>query len=138
VGFVRDEPFYSIYLTDLSFSEPNKLTDDQITESSARWSPDGQWIAYAANVGFADKPPTAAWEVRIIHPDGSGKRTIVPRSQGISFPSVRWSPDGTQLAITRYDDRAVTHRVSLVSIESGREVPISDGNSNDRVLAWLP
>lgn len=138
LGFVRDEPFYSIHLTDLSFSEPRKLTDDRVTETSARWSPDGQWIAYAANVGFADTPPMAAWEIRIIRPDGTDKRIAVPRSPGISFPEIRWSPDGTQLAFTRYDNRAVTHQVSLMSLASGGEVRVSDGNSNDRVLAWLP
>lgn len=139
MGFVRDELFYSIHLSDLAFSQPRKLTPDAVTEASPAWSPDGQWIAYAANAGFADRPtPTVAWEIRAIRPDGSGQRTLVSRTPGVSYPDIRWSPDSSRIAFTRFNQAAKTRHVAVVGLDGSGLTTLSDAAANDRVLAWLP
>jgi Tol biopolymer transport system component len=52
---------------------------------SADFSPDGRWIVYSART-------TAGWQLRRMHPDGSGKRGLGRSGYQENAPSV--SPDG--------------------------------------------
>lgn len=139
LGYVTDQPYYSIYVTDLSFTNPRKLTGDRVLEMAAAWSPDGQWIAYAANAGFEDQPsPTQAWELRVIRPDGSDPRTLLPRANGVTISRLAWSPDSRFVAFTRSQQNGSTRQVSVIPLAGGTEIPISSGDANDKALAWLP
>jgi WD40-like Beta Propeller Repeat len=134
-----DGPYYSIYVTDLSFATPRKLSPDAETEAVAAWSPDGLSIAYAADVGLGDRPrPTVAWVVRLAHPDGTGQRTLAARRNGTAYSSLRWSPDGRQVAVTRLETMTGDRHIEVMDVESGRLSEVSDGTANDRVLGWLP
>jgi Tol biopolymer transport system component len=65
-----------------------QLTTEEVRSGEPpAWTPDGNWITYATYEG----------EVKEIHPDGTGMRTIA------DFPheevrGLAWSPDGTHLA----------------------------------------
>jgi hypothetical protein len=138
LGFVNQTRYYSIFVTDLAFSNPRKLTGDAITESSAAWSPDGAWIAYAANTAYREDVTAAPnWELRIIHPNGTGKRTLVSGRGGITFSQIRWSPDSKRIAFTRVDDVAHARGISLVGLDAPDEVLVSVGDGNDTVFGWL-
>jgi hypothetical protein len=73
------------------------LTNGTEWSDGPSWSPDGTLIAYHAY----DDPEM---EVRVIHPDGTGMRTVVRvpiRGRYMGYP--RWSPDSTRLAFTGAD-----------------------------------
>jgi Tol biopolymer transport system component len=73
---------YELWILDVATAKRRQLTFSDETDFGAAWSPDGQWIAFARDLG--DR-----WSLRIIRPDGSDEREIAP--EGV-FPT--WSPDG--------------------------------------------
>ncbi len=135
LGYAEGKSFYSIYVGDTGFTHLSKLTGDSILEASAAWSPDGTQIAYAAQVRGTTAP---LWEVRTAFPDGSHERTLVPARRDFSYSTLRWSPDGSQLAVTRYDEASRERQIAIVAVPGGEEIVVSGADANDRVLGWVP
>jgi eukaryotic-like serine/threonine-protein kinase len=69
-----------------------QLTDTAHIHRSARWSPDGQRIAF-----YSDR--TGAYEIWSIGRDGSGLQQLT-RSQGAHYPV--WSPDGERMVYSTH------------------------------------
>jgi Tol biopolymer transport system component len=78
------------------------LTDNLYPEFGAVWSPDGHQIAYIT------KDPV---ELYTIHPDGSGKRTIINLKYGNieSNYYLDWSPGGTWIFFSQPDVKNETN-----------------------------
>jgi Tol biopolymer transport system component len=73
--------------------------DNDATDYSGAWSPDGQWIAVDRSVpassGGSDN------QVWLMRPDGAEKRLLVP-ADGASYSSLNWSPDSRYLTYSQY------------------------------------
>ena len=56
------------------------------------WSADGKWLAYST---FPEP-----WVIRVVRPDGTGDREVLPSSTGapVTNPAYAWSPNGTEIA----------------------------------------
>lgn len=67
------------------------------------WSPDGEWIAYLPNP--RDSAAFGAVECAIVHPDGTGNKTLVklPWRRVFLEPPV-WSPDSKTLLLNEMAD----------------------------------
>jgi dipeptidyl aminopeptidase/acylaminoacyl peptidase len=61
------------------------------SSSSPQWSPDGRWIAFAADRG--DKR-----QIYLIRAEGGEAQPITEVTEGVK--SFRWSPDGSKIAFT--------------------------------------
>jgi WD40 repeat protein len=98
---------------------------------SVAWSPDGRQIACGLRDGRV-----FLWDV-----ESAAQRTVLSRptgqSQGGRYPfaawGVTWSPDGSRLISTRYDDLLLLW--NLASGES-RAIPKTDTQPN--TVAWAP
>ncbi|MEO7987528.1 MAG: protein kinase [Gemmatimonadales bacterium] len=69
-----------------------QLTDDLHQDRAARWSPDGERVAFYTN-------RTGAYEIWTIARDGSDLRQLT-RSPGAHYPV--WSPDGRSMAYSTH------------------------------------
>jgi Tol biopolymer transport system component len=67
-----------------------QLTDDVYKNTAARWSPDGQRLAFYSN-------RSGAYQVWTISPDGSGLRQVTFGSVNDTFFFPLWSPDSKRL-----------------------------------------
>ena len=67
------------------------------------WSPDGDWIAYLASP--RSSAAFGSLECAIVHPDGTGNKTLVklPRGRVFLEPPV-WSPDSKTLLLNEMAD----------------------------------
>jgi dipeptidyl aminopeptidase/acylaminoacyl peptidase len=70
--------------------QPFQLTrTDKGNSGSARWSPDGKWIAFLADRGNKQ-------QVFVIRPSGGEAQAVTDHKEGIA--SFRWAPDGRRIA----------------------------------------
>jgi dipeptidyl aminopeptidase/acylaminoacyl peptidase len=61
------------------------------TSRSARWSPDGSWIAFLSN-------RNEKTQLHLIRPDGGEAAPLTDVEEGVS--AFRWAPDGARIAFT--------------------------------------
>ncbi len=109
-------PYTQIWILDVASGQSTRLTGEKSTGGTARWSPDGQWIAYWGGV-LSEEPPPAHEPVvehelassresnlMLSRADGSGEALLVtatgtnhdlPRGDKDGFS---WSPDSKQIA----------------------------------------
>ena len=80
-------------ITDLS-AGPN------VTDYSAAWSPDGNWIAIDRSLPGAD-PSSGSNQIWLVRPDG-GQAHVLLSEGGASYSGLSWSPDGRMLLYSRY------------------------------------
>jgi len=116
-----------------SGGEPRVVMDRVIGgfDGPATWSPDGQWIAFAAD-------GIAGWDLWKIPSDG-GEPVQLTQGGAVAsggFVDVCWSPDGRRLAFT---SQAEEHRaVSTVSAEGGAPRRVSVGETDHIWMDWSP
>lgn len=90
------------------------------------WSPTGAWIAFDSDVG-------GHRQIRIVHPDGTGLRTVAPSASEQVAP--QWHPGGTSIAFLRRVDQ--TFLPYQASLAGDSVVRIDVGNATSMVR-WSP
>ena len=83
-----------LWVMDLPSGEPRRLTENDVGEHAAAWSPDGRWIAY---VTWSDSSGGDIWRVRS---DGSARPERLTRASAF-YDRIAWSPDGARLVAVR-------------------------------------
>ena len=98
----RDQPgrpYSQIWVMEIASGKTWRLAAGKDVNSDPVWSPNGEWIAYVADVNGTDHHA----ELMIAHPNGSGSRSLAPVI-GTNSPSknegddVTWSPDSKKIA----------------------------------------
>ena len=83
---------------------------------SAKWSPDGQWIAFIAQETERD-------EIYLVRPNGEGLHQLT--NTGHDVFQFEWSPNGKQLAVIF--NRNGAFDLSLVEVETGSVIDLRSG-----------
>jgi len=156
-----DETRLSVYLTSLDGRAPARRFTQGNKDHTARWSPDGRYLAFVSDRGEKNQ--------LFVAPLGGGEaRQVTKAKYGISNPT--WSPDGKRVAymartgehketkerspleksaprvirdlrykldgIGFFDERR-TH-IFTIDIETGKENQVTDGDWYDDQPAWSP
>lgn len=83
---------------------------------SAKWSPDGKWIAFIAQ-------ETEREEIYLVRPDGEGLHRLTNTGHDIS--QFEWSPNGGELAVVL--NRSGAFDLGLVNAETGALADLRNG-----------
>jgi TolB protein len=139
----RGTNFADIFITDEQGQSQVRLTDSQSTvlennDWNARptWSPDGKLIAFVS-----DRASTfpVLWLMNAA--DGSGRHALAtPGLQQEVVDAISWSPDGSQLAATFYNEPGPS-QIALIPLttngrQTGRILTDTSGGALDP--AWSP
>ena len=101
---------------------------------SAAWSPDAGRVAFCS-----ERDQAGLYQAYAVAADGGDVERIVPAGEGGSIITVRWSPDGSRLALLRTHDFLHTG-VSVWDARTGAErtlVPLDD-ETHTAFAAWSP
>jgi len=132
--YTRSQQQEDVVLSTLDGGEQRTLTDDPARDRFARWSPDGERVAF-----YSDRD--GGYEVWIVDRDGSGLRRVTHDPEQGSARFGIWSPDGKRLLFSR---RQVTGLI--VDPETGPDAPTidelppldPDGGDFFVAMAWSP
>ncbi|MBV9577427.1 MAG: PD40 domain-containing protein [Chloroflexi bacterium] len=138
----RGTNFADIFLTDDQGQNQARLTNSQSTvldnddwNLRPAYSPDGQSIAFVSDRNSAF--PTL-W---LINADGTNRRALAtPGLEVQDVDALAWSPDGTQLAFTMFNEPGPT-QIGILSLpaggrQQGRALTAQAGGALDP--AWSP
>ncbi len=114
-----------IYLIEADGSGLRQLTYNDAKDVGPHWSPDGEWIAYAA--GGASN-----LKLYIIHEDGSG-RLLQASDQEVSFSELAWSSDGKRIAFPSFGHIIAVDIISGSSLDLTKDKDFGAGSPS-----WSP
>ena len=103
--------------------DPRAVTHEECDHTNPAWSPDGRWLAYAANPD-PDSDLTNITDIWIVAADGSGTPRRLTRSIGPAGQPA-WSPDGARVAYVGHDNacrQATNSQVWMVPVTAGEPV----------------
>lgn len=120
------------YVIDRDGSHRHRITDPTVNSTSSRWSPDGRWIVY-------DTPnhPNHHHDLFLVHPDGTGGRTIDTNAADGGSCCAQWSPNSKSLVFEHgpADDNINLYIVNIDG--SGPPRQITSGHGGYFSFAWL-
>lgn len=108
-----------------------RLVTSAHSPDSPAWSPDHRWIAFVRP--DYTRNPTAASDIWLIRPDGSGEHQLTYTYPAqIAFPS--WSPDGKRIVFDR-----IGAGIWVVNSDgSSLRAITKEGSSDEYEPAWSP
>jgi len=131
---------WEIYRMDVDGSNVVRLTETDISEGGASWSPDGRSLAFwSRRDGNAD--------IFVMGADGSDPLNIAPdpKENGVEEFYTRWHPDGQSIAFfsNRFGNAGygcVVHRVGIMPLDGGTQgmEPLAAQIGNQETLDWSP
>ena len=155
----EDEYIHQIWMCD--GEDVRQMTTGK-SDSSPRWSPDGDTLAFLRKgSGDDDKP-----QVALIQTDGGEAEIITQLDLGAS--SIEWSPDGSKIGVTvaeyidgiedederkrapkrvshpsfRFDNIGWTHdkrsHIWLLDVSNNETTQLTFGDHNESGIAWSP
>jgi dipeptidyl aminopeptidase/acylaminoacyl peptidase len=101
-----------VWIADSETGRSYRLTDGRHSSDSARWSPDGKWLAF-----LSERPATAPGakeskepkpQIFVISPFGGEARQITDVETGVT--RFAWSPDGKRIAFLAPDPESKAHK----------------------------
>jgi len=107
----------------------------------AKWSPDGQWIAFEAESTASDR---SIYVMPVNRPrkTGKGKPTKIPTTQlkingqVLNAEHPAWSPDSKFLAFSGDAQRGEWHDIGLFNIETQEITWVNESAGDDTQPAW--
>jgi Tol biopolymer transport system component len=131
---------WEIYRMDVDGGNVVRLTETDISEGGASWSPDGRSLVFwSRRDGNAD--------IFVMGADGSNPTNIAadPKENGFEEFYTRWHPNEQAIAFfsNRFSNEGyscVVHRVGIMSLAGGTQgmQPIREQIGNQETLAWSP
>ena len=118
---------FEIWVMNADGSGQRKLTDNDATDWSPAWSPDGAQIAFVSNRDGND-------EIYTMNADGSDQRRLTQTDDGESFPA--WSPDGTEISFD--SDRDGNWEIYVMASDGSHVRRLTNDPADDWITSWSP
>lgn len=122
----ENKSYSSIWKWSEDQGEAIRLTSENGSVSSPRWSPDGDRIAYFAS----DDDGQGLWVMNV---DGSGKEKLTNFEQSNAYTNyfgsgnkLTWSPDGDQLAYSAAGPKHFENDINPPFLPTGNDVMVID------------
>ena len=119
----------------LERSTPPAADREGCDAASPTWAPSGNQIAYLRVVNGGDfGSPYVYRDLRVMRPNGKGKRTLLTGGQNRSFADLAWAPGGRRIAVTMQNRAESVHDVAIYTVKSRTLVRLRLFEGTD----WIP
>ncbi len=113
-----------IFVIAASGGAARKLTTNPSADANPQWSPDGKWLAYAANTdSWASKT-----DVLLVSVDGGAPKDLTASFIESAGGGLSWSPDGKTLYFS--SGVGMYNHVYSVPVAGGNVAPLTSGKLN--------
>ena len=118
-----------IHVINADGSNRTRLTENDAAETTPQWSPDGNSILFASDLG-------GNWDIYVIDADGTGQ-TRLTNDPGEDIMPI-WSPDGTRVAFV--SDRGGVLDIFLMELNGGEPERLTEDSGIWELsgMAWSP
>ena len=127
----RDDGEFEIYTCDLNGNDLIRLTDNEWSDNSPRWSPDGTKIVFSSNRD--DDTP----DVYIMNEDGGNVRQITDSAEGWASLAPEISPDGTEIVYVLQDPEG-DRDIYVMDTNGGSQRRLTDDGWGHHHPTWSP
>ena len=120
----------AIFVMTADGTDVKQITERDVMASDPAWSPDGTYIAWVAR-----HRPDRKWvcDLRVVKPDGTGKRTLLAQKETIASPT--WSPGSDWLAFSCKD---ATSDIHIIDINGDGHTVLLNDKEQDGHPSWRP
>jgi dipeptidyl aminopeptidase/acylaminoacyl peptidase len=115
-----------IYIISADGGPARQLTQNPAFDNNPRWSPDGKWLAYTANIDA--KSWAAKTEIMLIATDGGAPRNLTKDFFESAGGGLSWSPNGK--AIYFNAGVGVYSHIFTVPVTGGATTQVTQGERN--------
>lgn len=121
-----------IYTMNVDGSNQERLTFNDVTEFSARWSPDKTKIVYVRR-----ETSTSVFQVWVMNADGSGQTRLTNTATIDQNPN--WKPDGTKIIFSRCTTAGVCDLYTMNPDGTGQAaIPLVNTTGDEDYAAYSP
>ena len=118
-----------IYVMDADGGNQQRLTENRQNDWYPVWSPDGKWIAFAAD----RKGDFANFEIYVMDADGGNPQNLTNDRNDDKSPS--WSPDGKRIVF--YSHRDGNPEIYVINVDGGNLQNLTNNLHADVSPTWL-
>lgn len=122
----------SLFITDLTGSTHQPLTDGNYPAGGARWSPDGQKITFMAIM-----PDSDSIDIYMVDAVGGEPVNLTQSPSNDGFPL--WSPDGSRIAFL--SDRDDNQQIYVMDADGSNQTNLTNSLTDEAIqgdFAWSP
>jgi hypothetical protein len=121
-----------VFIVDFADATAHEIAQPTGCTTSARWSPDGNWIAFDDETnGGGDH------DVWLVHPDGSGLVNITA-SLSVGVCCGQWAPDSSALVIQGGDAANAEVNLWTVNVDGSGATQLTTERSLYKWYVWVP
>jgi Tol biopolymer transport system component len=121
----------NIYIANLERGFITNITDNSSNYYAPRWSPDGQRIAFAADLLTGGDPQL---DIYVMSSDGQSVISLNTNGQGIQ--GLDWSPDGRQIVFDSSHEG--NSQIYVVNVNGSSMVRVTNDTEDNYDPAWAP
>jgi TolB protein len=127
----RDRGEFEIYTSDINGNDLVRLTDNEWSDNSPKWSPDGSQIVFSSN------RDTSIPDIFIMNADGTAVRKLTSSAEGWASLAPEFSPDGTEIVYVLQDPEG-NRDIYVMDTDGGSQRRLTDDGRGHHHPSWSP
>lgn len=132
----EQDDHYDLYAALADDSKELRLTNNDVDDIDATWSPDGRQILFLSSRDSVNGQNVGRMDVWAMAPDGSRQRRVFASAWSSYHP--RWSPDGRHIVFVHYFQTAPFFRLYVMNADGSGATPLAADGEDDQSPEWSP